>query len=602
MSFTSTETLKEIHSKGFLYEKLGTVQTFNDYANLLLPINFKTINSRFENTQYQVKATRGVCEAADTMFCNSQENKPNCSYSLTHNCKQLLSFIDKDMKKIQTVLGTFGTIANKREKRDTSTGGGQILKLIFGIPNSEDGDRFENVIKAMRSLSENQEKTIETLQKELKNFTLLLNTTYNHVLENAVKEINTNLKKGEKFIEKTQESENILESALKMNAYINRLSYQATDLFLESQSIINTILFAKKQTSHKSIITTKLYLDALKEHMQKVHENLSYPVEIAERNADILWSISSIQVIFDEELLFMEIRTPLVRKNIYNLTKVHSLPIVKADGTLATMPRVNRFYLQKNDEFIPMNSLDECKSINASSWVCLMNNVTTVKDTSNLCEIILMKEKESPVCKSEEIITSMFAVLPLEKNRWIIVSTEKDEEYESVCGDEIPENGTLKPGTYDLKLPDGCKFTINSKILRGLPASSTENAKTEYYIPEAEPSSLPNFQGFFEGKSLNIFHMEPIVFSKNDGLESWNELTESIESKKSEWNGVIIPTRDEGSTWQNVVSTFFIGLILLIICYFTWKFYCHKSGKELEVDENTERNINDFISAEKNKN
>lgn len=251
------------------------------------------------------------------------------------------------------------------------------------------------------------------------------------------------------------------------------LTYVTNQLTEELDNLINTILFAKKNTLHPSVITPIQLIQELMQTYNRIPNDLVIPVALSMENAHTIMDLVDLQVYYKNGKIIFIINIPLTKNNYYNLYHVIPLPIPHSNESqtyVYTQPNINYLAVSRNHEsYASLEKFEDCKIIIKDHYLCKSNNLYNT-DENAICEISFLihpLNKIPKTCNTRFIIGNVNIYHKLKFNQWIIVtSTERllnilCERDKSIIKDMIQSDNEIEDvktkGTALLTLKENCK-------------------------------------------------------------------------------------------------------------------------------------------------
>ncbi|XP_045777194.1 uncharacterized protein LOC123875425 [Maniola jurtina] len=357
-----------------------------------------------------------------------------------------------------------------------------------------------------------------------------------------------------------------------MQELFSALQSSLLSLSYRLEDIVNSILFAKTNTLHPSIITPKDLYNELVTNVKHLPKFSEFPVNLELYNIHIIIKLSEIiSCILDNKLVYT-IKIPLVLISPFNLYKVIPIPVAHNFETPSSfaliVPSASYIAMSRDkSEYCIFNDLNRnCNLIVKNSYIC-----------HEVAKFNIMNE---PICETE-IITKVIHSLPNEckinfisgivhiwqnigNNQWVFTHSEptklhidcENENFDTILlGTGIV---TLKPrcngyckntkliGTTNLTIKIN-KIFSDFNLINDTCCNLTTFNKLNFTLPLRSPYSQINSDNFMK---LNI--------RANDALTLIKELDSRINTES-------IPT-------HSIISYVFISFCILFIIYY----FCNK--------------------------
>lgn len=371
---------------------------------------FKLINNTFENSKF---LCTGVLDPTSIQYCN-----------------QSLSFIEFQLSNLNSKFDSIHTlIGHKRVKRGWFDGIGKVFKTVFGTMDAEDAKYYDQTIEDIQNGERNLLDVVKEQMSVVKATIANFNETMN-ILKFSEKQFNENINKFNNISKNIADKLNKISLSEQENQHIAMLTYLTNELNEECDNLINSILFAKRNILHPSIITPIQLINELDSNSNLLPKGISFPIPINVEYAHILSDIISLQVYYIENKLVFVINIPLSNEQEFNLYRIFPLPVPHRninDGFAYIQPNYNYIAITANlILYHTFNSIDECKSIAQQHYLCTGNTFYSMQEKS-ICESLLFRKtlKSIPnACNTKRIYGDLDILQPLNSNRWIIVSSK----------------------------------------------------------------------------------------------------------------------------------------------------------------------------------
>lgn len=239
--------IKIANNPGIYYETLGKAKVTNDQWIILVHQNISLFEEKFDLIYKILRQTQNLCY--DIRIKQDYHNCTRTSRILSQNLNTLDS-------KFETLTHLTGHKIHSRRKRGLLNVGSYILKGLFGTPDADDAEYYNQAIH--KTLSD--EKQIQILMKEqvhiIKNSLINLNETISNLQYNEII-LNSNIHAINTFMTQTK-TDLVREEFKNLLIYHENLLTELTqNLFEEFDNLINGILFSRRNIIHPSIITPK---------------------------------------------------------------------------------------------------------------------------------------------------------------------------------------------------------------------------------------------------------------------------------------------------------------------------------------------------------
>lgn len=387
-----------------------------------------------------------------------------------------------------------------RSKRGIIDGIGKLEKWMFGTLDADDGNRYDNAIKI---LEQNQKNIINeiNLQSSLsKNLINNYNKTINILSLNQEKFSNS-LEYFQMSVRKTITQ---LHEYLTFQGIISQINLDCQNIITFIDNLENSIAFAKLNTLHTSIISSKELLNSL-EYLRKLYQNNQIPKF---NNILTYYQFLGTQVTFSDNKLIFAIHIPIIRAEILTFYRLY--PIIQ--NYQAFIPKYP--YLAQSTSKIQFK--DEACPLLENTYFCIENQIP-----EDNCTVQLIKNQSTKNCRKVQLSSEESIIEQITQDQILIIPTRKEEIFSKCRTDQYIE---IKSPML-IKLPKSCQITFNNKkffndvkIQQGkpliLPKLDIGNLGTipEYEIPKFEKINL---QEIYKISNL-AKRLTPIQFSNSN--------------------------------------------------------------------------------------
>lgn len=463
-------------------------------------------------------------------------------------------------------------LISSRSKRSAWIPGiGTIFKHIFGTMDEDDAIKYSNAIQHLKTNS----RTILNLVKENILISKSAITNFNETLI----EINKNEDRLNNIIGNL--STRINNMTIVTNSLLFKIAIQETFSVLQAsllslsyklEDIVNSILFAKTNTLHPSIITPNELYNELVANVKHLPKYSEFPIDLELHNIHVIIKLSEmISCILDNKLVYI-LKIPLVLITSFNLYKTVPIPVAHDAGSPSSfaliVPTATYIAISKDkSEYCTFNDLnDKCKLVTKNSHMCYnVNKFNTENEPICETEIINKVIHSLPSeCKIHFISGVIHIWQNIGNNQWIFTHSEptklhidcENENFDTIIlGTGIV---TLKPRCngycQNTKLIGTTNFTIkinkissDFNLINDVCCNLTTFNKLNFTLPTRSSYSQINSDNFMK---LNV--------RADDALNLIKEIESRIDAES-------IPT-------HSIISYVFISFCLMFVIYH----FCHK--------------------------
>ncbi|KAL3283938.1 hypothetical protein HHI36_018106 [Cryptolaemus montrouzieri] len=256
------------------------------------------------------------------MLCSKTPHANPCQEPL----KILNIQIPQLENKFETISHLVGHKTDRilRKRRGLFNGVSYAFNWLFGTPDAADAEFYSKSIKDLFK----QKHDIQALMRQ--QIHIISDAIYNYnssalLLKANEEKLNLNFIKFNNFSESTNSRLQLIEQNQLISNRLNLLTQMVTEISEEMNIQIESLLFARQNIIHPSIINP---VNLRKELLKiKLENNLDFPIPI--NDIDKIYhyfSICRLGVIYDQEIIIYAIKIPLVHKQLFNLYNLIPLP------------------------------------------------------------------------------------------------------------------------------------------------------------------------------------------------------------------------------------------------------------------------------------
>ncbi|XP_025831978.1 uncharacterized protein LOC112904924 [Agrilus planipennis] len=264
------------------------------------------------------------------------------------------------------------------------------------------------------------------------------------------------------------------------------MSQVINDLKEECEAEISSILFAKQNIIHPSVITPL----SLREELSKIkfNTNIEFPISPVDiENFYKYFSICDITVSYDGQILIYAIKIPIVNEKIYTLYNLIPLPVRKDNSSIYSYIDPSFPYLllsTSKTDYCRFKNLTSCKKLAEEEYLC-SQMVVHLTSQRPVCETLLRVTPSSTVpedCPTKVVKAHLELWQPLSSNSWLFIMTEPTmasiscEQNSNIIDVQLNNIGILK-------LQQKCKCYTFSTVLY---ATSGNTANHTNFIPNID--------------------------------------------------------------------------------------------------------------------
>lgn len=509
-------------NSGLYSQQLATLRPYHTTWNLVTYINTNGLRARRMQLLENLEAVKAYCNKLATA----------CSVSgQLATLRTRLTSTEKTESTLEQLLPPAGE-TTKRTKRAPFRFVGKINKILYGTMDADDAERIagqieslENTTLNLAEIVQNQTHIIRSsfdiTQRQIKSLTQTLDAETNKIRMELLalkKEIHT-IRYNQKAIE-----------------FTTMIETDLTELEIDTETLINAILFAKTGQIHPEVLSSETILTSA-EAIVKTLTNTEFPIPLDLKFLPELIATIDLTVFHSEDKLIYNIKIPLLDLTHYAVFQHLSVPVRQLDtnSRFAFIKPSHEFTAISEDfgNYFHLNSLKQCKFVNPR-YIC--EQVGPIQHVNELagCEVQLIvnpqfKTLENCDVRLKLLKQTYWSRIP-NTNAWLY-ATPKAEPLYAICD------------THESTV----KIIENSGILQINPNcyARTESVRL---TPSVELTSSTHVN-FSQKIALNITTMVKEAIQTAESLNLTEILTET-----EAFTRLIEPNNIESELTQNEVS------------------------------------------------
>ena len=515
-----------------------------------------------------------------SIYCNKLIEANTCQNALKICASQIQQLNNKYDSISQLIGHTNSLYSINKSKRGIFNGASYVLNWLFGTPDAGDAEYYTKSINALN----NKNHDVEMLLKQ-----------QIHVMSNAIKSyndsvyslkinedrLNENIKTYNNF---SQNINNILDELnlkQRISETIHILVQMTTEVNENYDIIISSILFAKQNNLHPSIMSPK----DLRNELLKIKLNSAeLPIPLNNIN-DIhhYFPILKLSTVFLNGILLFAIKIPLVHNQLYNLYHLIPLPVahnVSNYYSFIDPPFPYLLISTTKARYGRMRDISNCKKLSHEDHICY-KIITQMSSERPPCEVQL-KLKTNPNipedCPIKKLRAEMEIWHPLNENQWLYVTTNKVTGSISCLNSEPNVFDTELSGTGILTLQANCKCYTTSTLLV---ATSNHSSNFSNFMPLS--SILPEDCCIQEDYEKLNSQMKPIILN-NLNLDEISHVQFKLKQMDDTINRHMNqPSITSHISWMAIIVLTILLACLLCYCKcyrylkFPWSSMCRKT-------------------------
>lgn len=526
-------------SSGIFYHNLGLAKLSSGYFTLL---SYTNVTFYYHKLQF----IKSFYDQSLSMCTKSISPKP---------WQEQLKFLTLQIPQLETKFSTVSNLVGHkddkliRNRRGLFNGVSYAFNWLFGTPDADDAqfysDSIKNLLEQNHDVQLLMKQQIHIISSAIKNY----NASAQSLKLNENK-LNSNIKKFNKFSENTNAKIQSLELNQAITENMGFLSELINELNEEFDVLISSILFARQNTIHPSIITpVNLQKELLK---VRLTTDAQFPISINNvYNIHKYFSICDLSVVYDRENIIYAIKIPLVHEQIYNLYNLIPLPTQLPDTNIYSYVDPSYPYLllsTTKTHYCRLKNLSTCKKITEEDFLC-SNSAIHLTTERPVCETILRVNSPSKIpedCPTRTIKANLELWHPLSTNSWLFIVSKKTVASISCDKSNTNIRDADLSGMGILTLKPKCKCYTFSTVLY---ASSNRTSNYTNYVPSIDISMddccvrrheyLKQDDILMEPMEINNLNLDELRHSEHK-LEQFDEIlnrniNQSFFSKHTSW-------------------------------------------------------------------
>lgn len=556
--------INKINKAGIFFHQLGEAKISPESFTLL---SFTNI-SIYEDTLNLIKriypTSVTLCYHPQPRFNNTSKDQIFRCEKALQNIQNRINSLDEKFNSITHLTGHTLQDLNFRSKRGLFDGVSSAFKWLFGTPSAEDAKYYS--------------EAIANIQEQNRNFKLLMKHQI-HIISEAIEsynksasalkfneeKLNENVMKFNKFSDAVVTQIDSLNYYQILFMHISLLSQMITELGEDFDVIIASILFAKQNVLHPSIINPK----HLREELMKVRiqGSLEFPVDVTNvKTIHKYFTISKLSVVYFNNILIYAIKIPLVNKELYQLYNLIPLPIQMENTTIYSYidPQFPYFLLSTSRIYYgQMKDLSSCTNTSPGDFICEHRTIYLVKDRPT-CETELKLKQLTKIpgsCKTHTIKSNLEVWHPLSRNQWLYVLTAPTLGTISCENNLIPITDTELQGTGIFTLEPNCKcYTLSTLLV------TSTNLTSNYtnYIPSVDITSdecCIQQQEYLKNDKMEAIKLQDLSLDELRHVQFKLQQHDKILQKTLEKPFIVVHTM-----WYNLGLAVAASIILIYCC------------------------------------
>lgn len=369
--FINTE-LRE--SSGIFYENIGNVNFYSSHWKLITYTNISTL-------EYKLKIFQDVAKQT-IHLCNNPEFTSHyaCKTSLILLLR-LQTTIEEQDRAFKDLIGHF------RHRRGLFDAVGKIFKVLIGTLDSDDAEHYNNVINDLMNGERDMTSLLRTQSQVVQSTISNFNSTMINI-QHVEETFNKNIQQMQLLA--TSVNSTLLEQNI--GDHITLLLLTFTELNREYSNLIDSILLAKQNILHPSVLTPEQILTELSKSKRNLPPNTNYPTILNKANIYKILNTLTLSVYYMESKLIYLIHVPLIQNTPFILYKLFPLPKLTVNNTYIFIKPTNDYIAMSVNKlkYSLINTLLDCKTISNDNIICPIHQPLSNTYSQPSCESELL--------------------------------------------------------------------------------------------------------------------------------------------------------------------------------------------------------------------
>lgn len=559
-----------IQSPGLYYEKVGTLNLYNDNWKLITYLNLQNYRDEFKLILLFTHDIQRLCLLTK-----------NRLGMITSECDSFNKTVTDSIQNIRfqddLILDMLGIDTHSvREKRALINAIGTISKTLFGTLDADDAKYYDDQIEKLKLDQNHLSKLLKRQTSILQNTVHLLNSTINSKASKyfgnfsiKINEIVSTLNRLSKNDTEFKEKEELI---VKIDELVSILNMILMSFKFNQSNLLDIILYAERGILHPLVISPVSLVNELSK-LQAYLDGLSFPINPVVENMHILYNLVKTNVYYLNGKISFVILIPLIDPRIYDVLKVSSLPILISNSTYIFVVPQNNYlaiYAVKQHYFLlDRLEISECNKIFVDNYICKQQKPIYLVHLHGGCEANLFSPTttipESCEKRLMKLNHSIFIQLA-SANTWLYV-IPSEEIIDINCKLTSQRISIKLNNTGVLYVDSNCTAYTRSMILK--PHQQFSSNILINYIPPLDLKQVINFNiSSYKAQELSLLST-PIIIGTND-LKTLSKLGQDIQllQKEEDSNDY----KNSNINIHNILSYSLISVIVIaLVLYFIFK-------------------------------
>lgn len=408
------DTTQLERSSGIYYEQIGTAKFYTTHWKLLTYLNISALEQKLYMFQSIIRQTN--------QLCHDPELK---KYSACTTSLNLLSKLQPSIEEQDSAFKDL--VGHTRTRRGLFDAVGKIFKMFIGTLDADDAEFYNSAINDLtlgeKDLSNLLKTQTQIVQSTISNFNNTM-TNIHHVEE----VFNTHILLMKNLTLTTNQT--LYTQTLKQNVqdHVTLIILLFTELNREYSNLIHSILFARQNILHPSILTPQRIITELVKTRRYLPQNTNYPLHLSVLNAHELMNLLSMSVYYMDSKLIFVINVPITENNQFTLYHLIPIPTKTTNNTyIFIKPTFDHVAISFNKMHYSQVTLTSCKILSSNTYICYRDRPMYNSYMHKICETeLIFNHVEMP--KSCDIrigiIENELWYQLTEKNKWLFVAPQ----------------------------------------------------------------------------------------------------------------------------------------------------------------------------------
>lgn len=440
-------------------------------------------------------------------------NEQMYAAKLPSQYKSILYQLQQDLTEIEHYNILLRNQIGRRKKRGLVNGVGYLANTLFGVLDERFARQYEKDIEKI-SLNENH------LQLLLKNQTSVIEGQYNILRRNEVI-MNKQFSIFDNHLRNITSSVNVVQSQNRDELHVLSSSLSANIVISNLRRIQDNVINTITDISHGHINAHLFPPDQLRDQVNVISSHLQgdLTLSVDKQSISELYKLMRVKAKVGFQYLIMEVKIPLVNKELLQLDRMLSLP--HRHYYIQTITPYIAFNLRKNLLLLLTEAdIQTCMHIPTSRLLCTIDKpVYEIQITKSICSMII---NNKTMCTTKVAACEDRWIRLHSGNRWLFSCCQKCL-VRLFCPDGIHESSLTGNGILDIG--QGCTLKSNGISIYSQNSNLFSTVNVQNNIQDVLEISILN-------KIINSTF--DTYYVPEDHSQLWNRLKTQIDNLQNE--------------------------------------------------------------------